>query len=144
LESSNASQGSLVYTNQRIVANLGNLTLGAWAEVTAVVRVTNNVGILVNRTEVTSATTDVVPANNLVVTETTVTTAMFYEMNGGSIQISWPQSANNFVLESTTQLSPGAEWTPVNASTSVIGGNNVIQVPLHTNGTVFYRLRWVP
>ncbi|MBI3415478.1 MAG: PD40 domain-containing protein [Verrucomicrobia bacterium] len=57
-----------------------------------------------------------------------------------SLTISWPATAQNFVLESSPALGAAANWQTVNAQVSSGGGQNNVTITLNSN-TRFFRLR---
>jgi hypothetical protein len=59
---------------------------------------------------------------------------------GGSVVISWPQSATGFTLKSTAVLGTAANWQTVNATPVVNGGFYQVTVPA-TSGAQFFRLQ---
>ena len=62
---------------------------------------------------------------------------------GGRVRLSWPVSAETWVLESTTQLGPGAVWQPVSNAPAVAAD----QVELEINAGEsqrWFRLRRAP
>jgi hypothetical protein len=60
--------------------------------------------------------------------------------SGNSIQLAWPASATNYVLESTTNLALLSNWVPVSVPVATINGIRQAQVPA-TNCYLFFRLR---
>lgn len=65
--------------------------------------------------------------------------ALSISRSGTQVTISWPQSANGFILEKTTQLGPNASWTTV----GTVGQGDLTTgytVPAGTKAE-FYRLR---
>ena len=59
---------------------------------------------------------------------------------GGQLQIAWPDTGNDYVLESTDSLTPPVNWTPApEAHTPTNGQIVVLLAP--TNHQEFYRLR---
>ena len=58
--------------------------------------------------------------------------------SGSNVQISWPITCVDQVLESTPSLSTPS-WSVVALSPAIVGGLNVVTVP--ASGTAFYRLR---
>ena len=59
----------------------------------------------------------------------------------GNITISWPASANGFVLESTAALGATASWSVVAGSPNPITGAGSINASAAGGGSQFYRLR---
>lgn len=59
---------------------------------------------------------------------------------GGTLTLSWPASANGFVLELTSALGSAASWTQVPTTPVRDNGNLKITIP-NPQGTSFYRLK---
>ena len=59
--------------------------------------------------------------------------------NGNQVVISWPSSASNYVLESTSTLNDSESWVPVTGATTV-GNSFTVSSQLNGSGT-FFRLR---
>jgi YD repeat-containing protein len=55
------------------------------------------------------------------------------------ITLSWPAFPDGFILETTTQLGPGAQWQAVNTLAVVTGDQKIVTVAFVPNS--FYRLR---
>ncbi len=60
---------------------------------------------------------------------------------GGQLWITWPASATNFVLESSSRLGPLASWSPITNGISVSGYSFVLTTNLAAVPASFYRLR---
>jgi sugar lactone lactonase YvrE len=58
----------------------------------------------------------------------------------GQIRLCWPATATGFMLESRSDFSAGAFWTPVEAKPEVQGCNFVVDLPLQA-AAAFFRLR---
>jgi hypothetical protein len=86
--------------------------------------------------------------HNLYVTDTENNTIRFGQFVpelrigpvGSDVVLSWPRAANNFVLEMSDSLIPGALWTPV-SNTAAIYGDSFFLTNSTTGATAFYRLR---
>jgi len=61
--------------------------------------------------------------------------------SAGNLSISWPASANGFVLESSSTLGATANWLVVAGSPNPITGAGSINVSTSTGGNRFYRLK---
>jgi titin len=61
------------------------------------------------------------------------------DIAGQTFRLSWRQSGATYRLDTTTNLSPPIQWAPVSVVPDLIGGTNVVSLPL-TDGTHFYRL----
>ena len=59
---------------------------------------------------------------------------------GTNLTLTWPESATGFILESTTALPPGLLWNPVIQVPELLGGQNVLSLPIFP-GNRFYRLQ---
>jgi uncharacterized repeat protein (TIGR03803 family) len=59
--------------------------------------------------------------------------------SNGSVMLSWPASATNFVLETSDALSAGSVWTPLTSNISMVS-NHFILFLAATNNTAFFRL----
>ena len=59
---------------------------------------------------------------------------------GKNVVVSWPASASNFVLESTSTLSP-PNWAPDTSSGVAVVGDQATVTIVAASGTKFYRLR---
>jgi hypothetical protein len=57
--------------------------------------------------------------------------------SGSNITISWSAADPGFVLQSTAQLGPNAQWTPVAATPVVNNGVNTVMVPATQNAQFF-------
>jgi hypothetical protein len=67
------------------------------------------------------------------------TMALQIEQRGGFVNLSWPSSTIDFVVEQTDQLLPSA-WQPAPGNPTVL--SNLVTLPLpRSSGTRFYRLR---
>jgi hypothetical protein len=58
----------------------------------------------------------------------------------GNLELSWPGTADNFELQSSTSIGPAATWTPVPGTPTVVDGSIRFSVPLSGDGA-YYRLR---
>jgi len=58
---------------------------------------------------------------------------------GNALVMTWPTNAVGFQLESTTNLGPSANWTPVGTAATMVNGQNVLTNSLTLPGT-FFRL----
>ena len=56
---------------------------------------------------------------------------------GNAVRLSWPTNAADYALQSTVSLA-SPQWTPVSASSTVVGGQITVTQPVA--GTRFYRL----
>jgi hypothetical protein len=58
---------------------------------------------------------------------------------GGQLQLTWPASTTNYVLESAANL-PAAQWLPVSGTPQIQGSSYILTVPA-TASAAFFRLR---
>jgi len=57
-------------------------------------------------------------------------------------QLSWPATAQNYLLQSTSNLLDPNSWTVLTNATNVVLNRFVVSVPLSTNGNKFFRLMY--
>jgi uncharacterized repeat protein (TIGR01451 family) len=121
--------------------NLGNVGSGQLATATIVVKPTA-AGTLINSATCSSAVTDPLKANNNASVKTIVQPVpLTVSRVSGGMAISWPANADNYILESTTNLHSPAVWTPVtDAVPALVGGQMTVIVPIG-HGNRFFRLR---
>jgi len=85
-----------------------------------------------------------VPTNNTITVVTTVLTAGGPELqvvlSGPNIIISWPSTAVDFVLESTSSLAPPITWNPMTSTPADDGTQKTVTINAGS-GEEFYRLR---
>lgn len=60
--------------------------------------------------------------------------------SSGNLNLSWPASAGDFVLQTATNLTPPVTWSNVVATITTNGGTLNINLPT-TNGQQFFRLK---
>ncbi len=123
--------------------NLGSLGSGAQTNVTITVQPTTAGIILDSASCYSPVIVDPLKANNSASVKTIVESLpLTVSTLGGSLVISWPANAGNYVLESTTDLRPPAVWTPVtDAVPALAGGQMTVVVPIGP-GNRFFRLSW--
>jgi hypothetical protein len=61
-------------------------------------------------------------------------------VSNGLAEISWPTNSSKFVLQFTSNLTPGAKWTDMTDKPSITGSNNVLVIPV-SQSAEYYRLR---
>jgi hypothetical protein len=66
--------------------------------------------------------------------------ALSATISGNSVILSWPVNAPGFTLQSTTNLQPGATWTPILTAPVLQNGQHTVTVPI-SNTNLFFRLR---
>jgi len=59
---------------------------------------------------------------------------------GQEVLLSWPTNAGNFILQTTTNPFPQANWTAVTNFPSVVGSSNAVTLPIG-GAAQFFRLR---
>ena len=59
----------------------------------------------------------------------------------GLVVLTWPPDAGNYSLYATTNLVPGATWTPTTNVPVFSEGQWVVTIPVGTNRAQFYRLQ---
>jgi hypothetical protein len=62
------------------------------------------------------------------------------QMNGGNLMLSWPMSAQNFSLQSTTNLADPNSWVTLTNVPAIVNLQNAITNPV-SGGVRFYRLK---
>jgi uncharacterized repeat protein (TIGR01451 family) len=135
------SQGTVEQTGGLVTARLGALAASAAARLT--VQLTPQAaGTFTNRLEVTSDQ-GVIAAADVVVPVSAVPPRLGLSLGTDTLTFTWPVSATGFVLESAESLSPPIQWAPVTNEPVVVGDLETLRLQ-PTNGTAFYRLRWVP
>ncbi len=85
----------------------------------------------------------VIAAADVVVPVSAVPPRLALSLGADTLMFTWPVSATGFVLESAGSLSPPIQWAPVTNEPVVVGDLETLNLQ-PTNGTAFYRLRWVP
>ncbi|MEO5804671.1 MAG: hypothetical protein ABIR24_14190, partial [Verrucomicrobiota bacterium] len=65
--------------------------------------------------------------------------SMSIALSGSNVQISWPVTCVDQILETTPSLSP-TSWSVVAESPAIVGGQNVVTLT-NVTGTAFFRLR---
>ncbi len=60
-------------------------------------------------------------------------------LSGTNLVLTFPNSANNYTLQSTTNLN-SASWSTVNPASTTVGSNTVVTVPV-PKGNLFFRLK---
>ncbi len=86
-------------------------------------------------------------ANNLAVNGTinvavasTIATNLAVQVANGTLTLSWPADHTGWQLQCQTNLLTGTNWVDVSASTTT----NQVAIPLSANGSVFFRLIYIP
>ncbi|MGA4645537.1 Calx-beta domain-containing protein [Limisphaera sp. 4302-co] len=129
--------------NQLIFRDLGNLGAGAGMMVRVTVRPAV-AGEFPVRVDVGSATDDPAKANNVATVRTTVTgTELRARVTNGQLELRWPVTAGNVVLERADTLTPPVQWVPVQVMPVLDGDHYRVNLPLDGSGG-FFRLRMGP
>jgi len=68
-----------------------------------------------------------------------ITPALTVSNQSGTLQLSWPQNATNFTVETTSSLNP-PNWRPANLPVTALEGIYRVSAPVGTNSQ-FFRLR---
>jgi hypothetical protein len=63
------------------------------------------------------------------------------QSSGGSISVSWPITAVDYVLETSGVLLPGDDWQEITDGMTVVDSRHVYQVPASEIAPQFFRLR---
>ena len=129
-----------------VVASLSRLTNGQGVLMTVVVTVPGNASVLTDVATVSAASIDQYAGNNTdsVKTQVAVPPTIGTLNKPGSLVLSWPMSAGNFVLVSATNLPARPEdWIQVPNVPPPFNGTNTVSLPVGS-GTMFYRLRLTP
>jgi uncharacterized repeat protein (TIGR01451 family) len=121
---------------------VGTLTSGAGLTVTVVVR-PGLTGTLTSTVNIQGNEGDLNPANNIAAVKTTVSEVSLVATRLGTntVVLSWPASANGFVLQSCSSLPPASGWSDITSPPSVVVGSQrtvTLQVPASEKR--FYRL----
>ncbi|MFO1476449.1 MAG: phospholipase C, phosphocholine-specific [Verrucomicrobiota bacterium] len=70
----------------------------------------------------------------------TVTPSMAAAVSGGNTVLTYPDWANGYMLEGTTNLASGS-WSAVNAAPIIFSNKTVVTLPAPTNDSMYFRLR---
>jgi uncharacterized delta-60 repeat protein/uncharacterized repeat protein (TIGR01451 family) len=124
--------------------NLGSLDSGAQTSLTIVVQPTA-AGTLTDGASCYSDIVDPFKANNTAFVKTIVQAlTMTVSRVTGGLEISWPATSGNVIMESTTNLTPPIVWTPLtNAVPPPANGQITVVVPFGP-GNQFLRLHETP
>lgn len=129
--------------NQVIFRDLGNLGSGQTMVVRVMVRPTMT-GEFPVSASVGSITDDPAKANNVATVRTLVTVAQLRaRVVAGQLELRWPASAGNMVLERAHSLVPPVQWVPVSVTPVLQGDDYRVTLPLDGPGG-FFRLRSAP
>ncbi|HEV2390904.1 MAG TPA: Calx-beta domain-containing protein [Verrucomicrobiae bacterium] len=121
--------------------NLGDVGSGGQVSAIIVVQPTGS-GTITDTATCSSAVTDPLKLNNTASVKTIVGfIPLSFTHSGNSLVVSWPVDAANYVLETTTNLTPPVIWYPLTNTPPVsINGQNTVSIPIG-DGSVFFRLR---
>jgi uncharacterized repeat protein (TIGR01451 family) len=127
--------------SQNIKCTLSSpLTNGARATISFTVRPAVE-GNLTGTLTAQSAATEANAANNVVILTTTVSQAppqLLAVRNSTSVTLTWPTTAANFVLETSTNF---VDWVPVSGAPGTVGNNYSYTIPFTAGENGFYRLK---
>jgi uncharacterized repeat protein (TIGR01451 family) len=148
-----ASPGSPNYTTNYTGAgqlmvtftNLGNLATGAQTNLTITV-MPQAPGTITDYASCYSSIVDPLKANNSASVKTIVQSGyvppltLSISLAGTNVVIAWPVNSGNFILEGAANLNAPVSWSPVgNAQPEVVGGQNMVTLPIGGSGQ-FFRL----
>jgi uncharacterized repeat protein (TIGR01451 family) len=143
--SATASQGTFSQNAGMVSASLGSLANGATATLT--IRATPTaLGTITDAVTVRGALSDPDAANNAASGKTTVIAQPGIQTarSGGTLTVSWPAEASNFVLEFATSLTPPVTWqtVPMTPALDAVNDRFVVTFTIDPlTPTVFLRLR---
>lgn len=123
--------------------NLGNVGSSLSATATITVHPTA-AGTFTNSATTGSGVIDPLKGNNTAAVKSIVifpNPPLATHIVGSSLVIAWPVDAADFVLESTTNLTPPVIWTPVTVPPPVVVGSQKIVTNSIGTGDRFFRLR---
>jgi uncharacterized repeat protein (TIGR01451 family) len=136
--------GYIFSGNSVVLTNLGNIGSGGQAVASVTVRPTAS-GEITDTATVSSTITDSLKANNTVSVKTVVENLLLTVTRSGSnLNIAWPASAGNFVLESADSLLSPITWTQVTTPPAQQVGDQKVVTVGATNASRFFRLRATP
>jgi uncharacterized repeat protein (TIGR01451 family)/uncharacterized delta-60 repeat protein len=136
-----APAGYRLVGSQVTFTNLGNLASGA--QTTATITVKPLVaGTLTNNATSGSGILDPLKGNNSASVKTLVEALpLRASYSAGTLSITWPVNAGNYVLESATNLVSPIVWTVVtNPAPTIVNGQYSVNLPVGT-GSRYFRLR---
>ena len=99
---------------------------------------TNLLAVEIHQQSTTSS--DVSFDLELTAVQFTAPPALSLRSTGGQLVLSWPAWATSAIAEASTHLLGG--WTSVTNTTVVTNGERLLTMPVPTNGTRFFRLRF--
>jgi len=149
--SATPSQGISTQTNGVVTSRLGVITNGLTA--TVIIVVTPFTGGVINHSaSVTSAEGDLNPGDNFVSQQSSVITdaqrtLFIRRLAGGTqVEVSWPVSSVNFLLQSATNLAPAINWVTLTNGLTVATNqspflNVLTNAPTTNSAAQFFRLK---
>jgi uncharacterized repeat protein (TIGR01451 family)/uncharacterized delta-60 repeat protein len=135
--------GYVLIGNSVVFTDLGNIGSGAQTGASITVHPTV-AGEITNTATVGSTITDSLKANNTVSVKTVVVGAgvtLTVSRSGNNFMMSWPASADNYILESANTLNAPITWTQVTTPPAQLVGDQKVVTVGTTNASRFFRLR---
>jgi uncharacterized repeat protein (TIGR01451 family) len=135
--------GYVLIGNSVVFTDLGNIGSGAQTGASITVHPTV-AGEITNTATVGSTITDSLKANNTVSVKTVVVSAgvtLTVSRSGNNFMMSWPASADNYILESANTLNAPITWTQVTTPPAQLVGDQKVVTVGTTNASRFFRLR---
>jgi hypothetical protein len=143
LLSAMATQGRLTTNGSQLRLDAGTLLPGGSLRLT-ITNLATDPGVFTNVVSVSSTEPDLDPTDNSVQQRATVVNSpaelsLLPGAPAHTLNIAWPVTATNFVLQSTASLNAGHIWQAVGGVPNVIGTQKVVNVPV-TSASRVYRL----
>jgi uncharacterized repeat protein (TIGR01451 family) len=141
ISSAHSTGGSSTYNPalNTLDCNVGTLISGAGMTITVVVRPTVS-GTITSIATIQGVQPDLNPDNNTAAVKTTVTdVTLTVTQQGNNVVLSWPTSANGFILQSCNTF-PATSWTDHGGGTPS-GGQNRVTLGVAPGEKRFFRLR---
>jgi hypothetical protein len=146
LTSATSSLGTAVYTNNMVIASLGILASNTSATIT-VQGTSASAGALTNSAFLGFAEGNTVYGTNeafafaYFITAAQRTLSIAAPADSGELLVTWPVSAVNFTLQTSTNLSTGNGWQNLAGDTIVTNGLNEYSNSLPSPAAEFFRLQ---
>ena len=137
-----ATQGQVSTNGSQVRLNLGTLVSAGTVQLTLTV-LTTEVGSITNSVSATAKESDLDSTNNSSTQTATVlpnpAILRAKETVAGTLTLSWPVAATNFVLQTADSLGAPGKWQLVGITPLVSGTQKVVNLPIAT-GNRFFRL----
>ena len=137
-----ATQGQVSANGSQVRLNLGTLASAGTVQLTLTV-LTLEIGSITNSVSATAKEPDLDLNNNSSTQTATVlpnpAILRARETVAGTLTVSWPVAATNFVLQTADSLGLLGKWQLVGVTPSVSGPQKVVNLPIAT-GNRFFRL----